>query len=58
MNTPRPRPSRERGRPAIRAMAYQRAMADIREAHRDEFNERLAYHKQMLTQEGTCQRSP
>ena len=53
-----PRPARERGRPALRAMAYQRAMADIREAHRDEFNERLAYHKQMLTQEGTCQRSP
>jgi hypothetical protein len=39
-----PRPSRERGRKAIRAMAYQRAMAALRERHRQEFEEAYEYH--------------
>jgi hypothetical protein len=29
-------------------MAYQRAMADLRERHRDEFDQLLAFHKEML----------
>lgn len=48
MSTPKPRPSRERGRKTLRAMAYQRAMADLRERHREEFDARLAWHKQHL----------
>ncbi len=46
--TATPRPARERGRTQVRAMAYQRALADLREKHRDEFDELWELHKQML----------
>ena len=49
-----PRPARERGRPALRAMAYQRAMADLRQHHREEFDELYAFHKERL-KETSCQ---
>jgi len=51
-----PRPARERGRPAVRAMAYQRAMADLRQRHRDEFDQLYEFHKERL-REASCQRT-
>ena len=44
----RPRPSRERGRKRIDSMAYQRAMADLREVHREEFDRRWRWHIEQL----------
>jgi hypothetical protein len=47
----KPRPSRERGRKAVRAMAYQRAMAALRERHRDEFEAAYEHHLAKLEAE-------
>ena len=42
--TPKARPTRERGRKVPRSMAYQRAMADLRARHRNEFDQLYDWH--------------
>ena len=54
---PRPRPSRERGRKQLRGMAYQRALADLRDRHRDEFDGLYHLHRKALEREAEAQKA-
>ena len=46
-----PRPSRDRGSARRDTKAYQRAMADLRDAYRDDFERLYAFHKARLQEE-------